>query len=108
MKELKVRCISGNAESNSIDAVSELLDTFERHKLEHVPWVEFPDKPKVSFTIAYNLSNVFLKFYVKENNAAGTRLRKGLQEIKKLASEMRKEISGIKNEGKTTDEKTAE
>jgi hypothetical protein len=68
MKEIKVRCISENAESISIDAVSELLDTFERHKLEHVPWAEFPDKPKVSFTIAYNLSNVFLKFYVKEKH----------------------------------------
>lgn len=68
MKEIKVRCISENAESNSIDAVSDLLDTFERQKLEHVPWAEFPDKPNVSFTIAYNSSNIFLKYYVEEKH----------------------------------------
>ena len=35
------------------------------------------------------------KFY-GGNNAAGTRLRKGLQEVKKLAQEMRNEVTSTK------------
>jgi ABC-type Zn uptake system ZnuABC Zn-binding protein ZnuA len=38
------------------------------------------------------------KFYEKGNKAAGTRARKGLQELKKLAQEIRLEIQDIKNE----------
>ena len=37
------------------------------------------------------------KFYEKGNKAAGTRTRKGLQELKKLAQEVRLEIQDIKN-----------
>jgi|TARA_B110000211_G_C14083845_1_gene555781 hypothetical protein len=33
------------------------------------------------------------KFYVKGNKAAGTRLRKGLQEIKNLSQEIRVDVS---------------
>lgn len=33
------------------------------------------------------------KFYEKGNGAAGTRVRKALMEIKKLAGEMRKEVA---------------
>ena len=39
------------------------------------------------------------KFY-GGNNAAGTRLRKGLQEIKKQAQEMRNEITATKADRK--------
>ena len=37
------------------------------------------------------------KFYEKGNKATGTRARKGLQELKKLAQEIRLEIQEIKN-----------
>tara|TARA_R110000803_G_scaffold74903_4_gene139068 strand:+ start:4219 stop:4392 length:174 start_codon:yes stop_codon:yes gene_type:complete len=37
------------------------------------------------------------KFDEKGNKAAGTRVRQGLQEIKNLAQELRKEISAKKN-----------
>ncbi|MDF3076904.1 MAG: histone [Sphingobacteriaceae bacterium] len=40
------------------------------------------------------------KFYNNGNSAAGTRVRKGLQEIKTLASDIRKEVTEIKNEEK--------
>ena len=33
------------------------------------------------------------KFYIKGNKAAGTRLRKGLQDIKNLAQEIRVDVS---------------
>lgn len=37
------------------------------------------------------------KFEEKGNKAAGTRIRKGLQEIKTVAQDLRKEISEMKN-----------
>ena len=40
------------------------------------------------------------KFYDKGNKAAGTRLRKGLQEVRVLAQDLRKDVSAINNEGK--------
>lgn len=39
------------------------------------------------------------KFYEKGNKAAGTRARKQLQEMKKLAQDIRVEIQDIKNKG---------
>jgi len=39
------------------------------------------------------------KFYNKGNKAAGTRARKQLQDLKKLAQEIRLEIQDIKNKG---------
>ncbi|MFA5669206.1 MAG: histone H1 [Balneolaceae bacterium] len=38
------------------------------------------------------------KFYDKGNKAAGTRARKGLQDLKKLSQDIRLEIQSIKNE----------
>jgi hypothetical protein len=40
------------------------------------------------------------KFYNKGVGAAGTRVRKALQEIKTLAGDMRKEVTEIKNKAK--------
>jgi len=39
----------------------------------------------------------FTKFYDKGNQAAGTRVRKGMQELKNLAQEIRTEVQDIKN-----------
>ena len=41
----------------------------------------------------------FEKFYDKGNNAAGTRVRKGMQDMKNLAQEIRLEVQDIKNKG---------
>ncbi len=38
------------------------------------------------------------KFYDKGNNAAGTRIRKAMQEVKALAQDIRKEVQDIKNQ----------
>ena len=40
------------------------------------------------------------KFYVKGQAAAGTRIRKGLSDLKKKAQDMRNEIQAIKSERK--------
>ena len=40
------------------------------------------------------------KFFEGGNSAAGTRVRKTMQDIKILAQEIREEVQGMKNEGK--------
>ncbi len=42
----------------------------------------------------------FGKFYNDGNNAAGTRVRKGMQELKNLAQGIRLEVQEIKNKAK--------
>ena len=42
----------------------------------------------------------FGKFYDDNNNAAGTRVRKGMQELKTLAQDIRLEVQAKKNEAK--------
>jgi hypothetical protein len=37
------------------------------------------------------------KFYSKSNSAAGTRLRKGMQELKNMAQAIRSEVQDLKN-----------
>ncbi len=44
-----------------------------------------------------SLEGDFEKFYEKENQAAGTRIRKGMQELKNLAQEIRLDVQNIKN-----------
>ncbi|PJA99690.1 MAG: histone H1 [Ignavibacteriales bacterium CG_4_9_14_3_um_filter_30_11] len=44
----------------------------------------------------------FEKFYVKEQAAAGTRLRKGLSQLRKHAQEMRKGIQELKAQRKAS------
>lgn len=44
-----------------------------------------------------SLEDDFDKFYEKGNNAAGTRVRKGMQELKNLAQEIRLEVQAKKN-----------
>lgn len=44
-----------------------------------------------------DLEGDFDKFYDKKNQAAGTRIRKGMQDLKNLAQEVRIEVQDIKN-----------
>ncbi|REG94600.1 histone H1 [Algoriphagus antarcticus] len=46
-----------------------------------------------------SLKNDFEKFYDKGNSAAGTRVRKGMQDLKNVAQDIRKEVQDKKNEG---------
>ena len=46
-----------------------------------------------------SLEGDFNKFYNKGNKAAGTRVRKGMQDLKKIAQDVRVEVQGMKNTG---------
>lgn len=45
------------------------------------------------------------KFFVKGNKAAGTRIRKAMQDLKGLAQEMRLEVQNSKKEIEAADKK---
>lgn len=45
------------------------------------------------------LEEDFAKFYEKGNKAAGTRVRKAMQELKRKAQDIRVEVQDKKNEG---------
>ena len=44
-----------------------------------------------------SMQDDFDKFYDKKNKAAGTRVRKGMQDLKNLAQEIRIEVQDVKN-----------
>ena len=47
--------------------------------------------------LVMGLESDFQKFYEKGNSAAGTRVRKGMQDLKNLAQDVRKEVQDKKN-----------
>lgn len=54
-----------------------------------------------------SLEDDFEKSYDKHNAAAGTRVRKGMQELKNKAAEIRKEVQDMKNSAKDGAETSA-
>lgn len=50
--------------------------------------------------LVLSLESDFEKFYDKENQAAGTRVRGGLQQLKTLCQEIRTEVQNKKNSSK--------
>lgn len=44
----------------------------------------------------FNLKEDFEKFFVKSNKTAGTRIRKVMQELKKLSQEIRNDVQNYK------------
>ena len=49
--------------------------------------------------LVMSLESDFEKFYDKGNQAAGTRVRKGMQDLKNLAQAIRTEVQDKKNAG---------
>lgn len=47
--------------------------------------------------LVMSLEGDFNKFYDKDIQAAGTRVRKGMQDVKNMAQEIRKEVQDMKN-----------
>jgi hypothetical protein len=45
----------------------------------------------------FNLKDDFDKFFIKSNKTAGTRIRKIMQEIKKVSQEIREDVQNYKS-----------
>ena len=52
--------------------------------------------------LVMSLEGDFDKFYDKENQAAGTRVRKGMQDLKTMAQNIRSEVQDKKNAAAAT------
>ena len=50
--------------------------------------------------LVMSLEGDFDKFYNKQNQAAGTRVRKGMQDMKVLAQDIRSQVQNMKNDEK--------
>ena len=50
--------------------------------------------------LVMSLEGDFDKFYNKQNQAAGTRVRKGMQDLKVLAQNIRSQVQNMKNSEK--------
>ena len=57
--------------------------------------------------LVMSLEDDFSKFYEKQNAAAGTRVRKGMQELKTMAQAFRTEVQNTKNTGAAAAPKAA-
>ncbi len=57
--------------------------------------------------LVMSLESDFEKFYEKGNSAAGPRVRKGMQDLKNLAQDLRKEVQDMKNNAAGGSEETA-
>lgn len=44
----------------------------------------------------FNLKDDFEKFFIKSNKTAGTRIRRVMQELKKMSQEIRKDVQDYK------------
>ncbi len=47
--------------------------------------------------LVFSLEADFAKFYEKNNQTAGTRIRKGMQDLKTLAQDIRTQVQDVKN-----------
>lgn len=56
----------------SIKHVSDVMDSMEKHVIVHKPWLEFDYLPKVTFSIGYSETHVFVKYYVEEREIRAT------------------------------------
>lgn len=64
MNELQVQFLDNVP--GSITGIAGMLDGLKKNKLSFAPWSQFPYKPSVHFSIAYDARNIYLKFDVKE------------------------------------------
>jgi hypothetical protein len=70
-----------------------LSQDFSNQKMKHMNYYEQLKQ------LVHGIEDDFVKFYEKNNNAAGTRIRKGMQDLKVLAQEIRTHVQDLKNKG---------
>ncbi len=67
MKQINIKKIE--IKDININSVSKLLDKQkDSHKIDTINWKEYSEKPEVSFKIAHDGNNIFIKYYVKEKH----------------------------------------
>ena len=63
---LQVPYISTDYHKNSMKEIALVLDELPRQNIECCPWPAYSYRPEVTFSIGYDLTSIYLKFYVTE------------------------------------------
>lgn len=63
---LQVSFLSSDYPKNTMKEVSLLMNELPRQSIECCPWPTFPYRPDVTFSIAYDATCIYLKYYVTE------------------------------------------
>ncbi|MGE5521130.1 MAG: carbohydrate-binding family 9-like protein [Candidatus Dadabacteria bacterium] len=67
MNTYTAKFIVGLLPGEPLDSLSKRMDELERAPIGNVPWPEFSYQPMVSFALAYDVENIYLKYYVEEH-----------------------------------------
>ncbi len=66
MDILNIHHLTALKDENDFSELTTRLNTCEKHSLQFTPWSEVPYKPVVSFSIAHQVSHIYIKFFVAE------------------------------------------
>ncbi len=75
MKHLEVPFLNNLDERSAIETVSSTLDDLTRHSIDQQPWMGFPYRPQVQFTIGHSGNCLFLKYFVSESTVRASYFR---------------------------------
>ena len=69
MKTIEIKSLSFDSSTPACEEISHQLDKLGHgHNIDIAPWPEYSYKPEVNFNIAYNVTDLYLKFYVMEES----------------------------------------
>jgi hypothetical protein len=66
MKKLNIPFLSEISSYDSIHKISKAMDKLDKVVIGHAPWPEYNYNPDVKFAMAHSSDDIFLKFYVCE------------------------------------------
>ena len=66
MKQVEAVALENCSFNTAINEVSFFMGSVAKHSLNNTPWLSYPYKPEVNFSIAYGADCIFLKYYVSE------------------------------------------
>lgn len=68
MKQLQVPFLANTQQGHTLAEIAASLRQAGKHPLAFAPWEDYPYKPEVSFSIAFDHSHLFLQYVVKESS----------------------------------------
>lgn len=71
-KSLRIPKLPGSFSGEKLAEIQSFMDHSEKHPVDVENWDHAEEKPTVSFSIAWNNNDIFLKFFVSEAETKGT------------------------------------
>lgn len=64
---INIPYLNGFDDLRSVEAVSKVLDGYERQLIQYAPWANGGQQPQAAFALAYGNDDIYLKYYVTEH-----------------------------------------